>query len=351
VLYPNRSHLDGFLKVFLKEQLLSVKQRGYVAPTVFLLKDKIISGYNYYNTLDDAFAKLKYLFHDATGRNVTPAGSVPFKKDGTAQTLGINVDFYFAVNSSRLVNLGYVALKAANATGDYIYGVFRFYKTNGSGPYYSVYDPTLFGATATPAGSYSADKIEALDKFHREVALLKSKHNTLAIYLNSLAAKKRNTAEDHAFIRGNFILTAMRAELATLQGVEVYYSKDGTIGVIAIPLIAWVIIGAIASWGVPKILEQFEKTKRINASYDTVKWVHDQKVWVFQELKAGRITQEHANLLLADLDKLSATATKNAEASAAGSSMFGDVTELIKWGALLFAVVKILPMITDKKTS
>jgi len=70
--------------------------QGFVAPTVFLLANKNLPRWNYYNSLKDAADKYNYLLPGADpGRNVAPAGSVSFVNNGQPQTLGINVDFYF----------------------------------------------------------------------------------------------------------------------------------------------------------------------------------------------------------------------------------------------------------------
>lgn len=334
ILYPSRSFLDAALKQLAAQQFFSLKQKGYVAPTVFLKKDKLISGYNYYSSKADAFAKLKYLHKDASGRNVAPAGNIPFKKDGTAQTMGMNCDFYFAVNKDKLVNLTYAALKLALQHG-FVYCVFSFYKTDTSGPYWGIFDPHLFGASATTVDSYNPEKVAALDKFHREVAMIKTKHNLLAGYLNNLASRQLTAAEQQIFNEGSLRLQTMRAEMAAIDGIDVYYSKDGRIGFLILPLIAWIIIGTVAvSWTVSKIFEQTEKTKRLNASYDVQKWVSDQKIKIAQDVKAGRIDASQANQLYVDLNKTDAAAAKNAEESAKNTSMFGDVASMVKWGVL-----------------
>lgn len=352
IIYPNKGILDALLRSFSAEVGFSFEKKGYVAPTVFLMKGKQYgSGMSYYSSLSDAFDRLKYIFHQG-GRNVSSVGYVPLKKDGTAQTIGINVDFYFAVNPLAVVNLGYAARRFASSQPDRIYSIIRFYKTDGSGPYYAIYDPNYFGAAATPVSSYSSDKIAAMDKFSREAALLKAKHNTLATYLTQLSAKQLTPVHQQIFNEGSLRLQTMRAEMAQIEGLEVYYSKDGAIGIIALPLIGWVIVGAVvAGWAVSRIIEQYQKTARVNSSYDVQKWVSDQKVKIAQEVVAGRISQASANELNNELNQVSKKAGENAETASQNNSMFGDVAEVLKWGAIVFIAAKVLPMLGKSNNS
>lgn len=345
ILYPSKAVLDSFHKFMVSEIGLPFKQKGYVAPTVFLQKGKIVSGWNYYNSLNDAFEKVKFMLHYG-GTDVKPAGSVSFKKDGTAQTLGINVDFYFAANAMTPVNLGYLAAKYAmqQAPANYYFGIFRFFKTDGTGPYYSILDPRYLGITATLVSSYDADKIAALDRFHREAQLLKTKYNTLAAYLNALATKQLTPVQQQVFNEGVLKLTALRSEMETIEGLEYYKQKDGQIGIaFAIPLIAWLIIGAVAiSWSVSKILTEYNKTARLNASYDVQKWVQEQKVKIAKEVTAGTLTKEQAAQLNNELNQVNNNAAANAAAAAKNSESFmGELGNIVKWAAIGLGVMAI----------
>ena len=352
ILYNSKANLDAYLRSLLSEGGFSLKQKGYVAPTVFLLQGKNAgSGWNYYNSLTDAFEKCKYLLR-LGGSNIPPAGFVPLKKDGTAQTIGINVDFYFAVNKDKLVNLGYKARKFANTLSNPVFCILRFYKTDGTGPFYTVYDPRYMGASATPVSSYSADKISAIDRLNREVALVKAKHNVLASYLNALAVKKLTPVEQQIFNEGSLRLQTMRAEIQQINGIEIYYSKDGTIGFIVLPLIAWLIVGAaVVGWAVSKIVEQYQKTARLNASYDAQKWVSDQKIKIEREVTKGTLTKDQAAALTNDLDKLNANAQKNAEESAKNvPGMFGDIANVVKWAAIALVAWKGMELLGKSKS-
>lgn len=336
VIYPTKEMLDSFLKTVLTESSWSMKQRGYVAPTIYLEKGFSISGWNYYATLDDAFNKLKYIVNEG-GYDARPAGSVTFKPDSTAQPAGINVDFYLPVNKDSIVNLGYKAMKFLyeNYTQPSL-SVCRFFKTDGSGPYFLVLNKEYFGIAATKVDSYSADKIAALDTFHREAALLKARHNVLAIFLNELAARQLTPFEQQIFNDGSLRLQTMRTEMASIEGLNPYYSKDGQVGFLGIPLIAWIIVAAIvASWAASKILTEAEKTKRLNLSYNQSKWAEDQRLKISQEITKGTISKEQGDSLYKSLTGVSIAAAKNAEtASASSPSMFGEIGDIVKWGAI-----------------
>lgn len=349
-LYPTKEMLDSFLKSLIAKSSWLLQKKGYVAPTFFLLKGKTISGYNYYNSLQDAFNKVKYLVREG-GADVRPAGSIPFTKDGTPQTAGINCDFYFAVNPLLTINLGYEAVKYwYEKYPQVLFCIVRFYKTDGSGPFFSVLDRRYFGVTATPVSSYSYDKISAIDKFNREAALLKAQHNSLAGYLNAMASKTMSPVEQQIFNKGSLRLQTMRAEMSQIEGLEIYYSNDGRIGAIQIGHIGWIIIGSvIAGWAASKILTEAEKTKRVVASYNHQQWAADQKLLIAQEVTKGSITKEQASVLSKDLDVMIKTAGENAAAASAPSqSMFGEIGEIVKWAAIGFGLYAVSKSIGKK---
>lgn len=356
LLYPTAAQLDTFLKTFqLYDFGLSLQKKGFVAPTIFLQKGKLISGWNTYATLQDAFNKIKYLIGDG-GADIKPAGSVSFKKDGTAQTIGINVDFYVAINKDKVVNLGYAAFKTAyEKFSKPIYFICKFYKPDGTGPYFLIFDKRYMAAAATTVSSYEKSKVAALDELHRETALLKAQHNVLASFLNKLAAKQLSPLEQQIFNQGMLRLSAMRSEMSALVAngtMEVYYSKDGTIGALVIPLIAWIIVGAVAAgWTVNKIVTEVNKTKRLRTSYDQQKWAAEQELLIAQELKKGTITKEDAAILTAGVKQVSQQAGENATtASQPDKSMFGEIGDIVKWGAIGFGIYAVANAIGNSKS-
>jgi len=351
ILYPTKDALNSFFAAWSSDNGKSIAAKGYVAPTVFIYNNKTQTSWNYYNSLSEAFQKLKYIFSQPVN-NVSPAGSVPFKKDGTSQTFGINVDFYFAVSPNNLVNMSYAAAKVAYNLPDKYYGVVRFYKTDGTGPFYSVFDPSVFNIAATAVGSYNSDKIAALDKFHRECALLKVKYNSLSIFLNTLASKNMNAVEQRIYSEGLSKLNAMESEMNTIKGIEFYKSKDGQIGFIQIPIIAWIVIGSIAAaWAVNNILTEYNKTARINAAYDVQKWVSEQQLKISQEVKAGSITKEQGDNLFKNLGQIAAGAIKNAEqASKPSGGLLSNIGDIVKWAAIGMGIVLIAGVASKSKS-
>lgn len=359
VLYPSKALLDAFLKTLLEDVALSLKAKGYIAPTVFFQSGKTISepGWAYYKSLNDAFLKLKYLFKDPAGQNIRPEGSIPIAKNKTAQTIGYNADFYFAVNPASVVSLGYKAIKFSVTQSANIYAIFSFYKQNGSGPYYAIFDPKYLGAAAMPVTSLSADKISAIDKFTREALVLKARHNTLVDYIGTLAQKPQTPALKKVLTESVSKLQAMRAGIQSIEGIKVYYSNDGRIGnPLGLGYLGWIVIGGVlAAWAVPKIIEQFEKTKRLNASFDVQKFVIDNNAFLAQEYKAGRISKaEYDQLIAINQQALDAAIKAAATAVAPSKSMFGEVGDIVKWVAIglgVFALSGAIGKSSNKKSS
>lgn len=350
-IYPTKEMMNSFIKTVLGESFLTIKQRGYVAPIFFLEKGPSISGWNYYATLDEAFNKLKYIVNEG-GYDARPSGSIKFKPDRTAQPAGINVDFYLPINKNSIVNVGYKAMKFLYENySQPSLSVCRFFKTDGTGPYYTILNKAYFGIAATKIASYSADKISALDNLYREAAVLKARHNVLAIFLNNLASRQLSAFEQQIFNEGSLRLQTMRAEIAQIEGINLYYSKDGQIGVIQIALIAWLVVGAIVvSWSVNKILESAEKTKRVNLSYNQSKWAEQQRLLIAQELTKGTITKSQAGILDKSLSMTIEAANKNAETASENSpSVFGEVGNIVKWGAIGLGVYAIANAIGRSK--
>lgn len=357
LLYPTAAQLDTFLKTFqLYDFGLSLQKKGFVAPTIFLQKGKLISGWNTYATLQDAFNKIKYLIGDG-GADIKPAGSVSFKKDGTAQTIGINVDFYVSINKDKVVNLGYAAFKTAyEKFSKPIYFICKFYKPDGTGPYFLIFDKRYMAASATTVSSYEKNKVAALDELHRETALLKAQHNVLASFLNKLAAKQLSPLEQQIFNQGMLRLSAMRSEMSALVAngtMEVYYSKDGTIGALpVVALIAWIVVGAgVVGWTVQKIVADSNKVKRMKISYDHQKWAAEQELIIAEAYKNEKITKEDKDRLTASVKQVSQQAGENATtASQPEKSMFGEIGDIVKWGAIGFGIYAVANAIGNSKS-
>lgn len=325
-------------------------ERDYLAPTVYKKAGiGIISGWNYYGTVNEAIVKYKYLNNLPGGANVTPEGSIKFLPDTTAQTLGINVDFYI-LSGGKWVPATYKYLRGLLTLPPI---VFRFYTTQGAGPYYAIYDSASFGMSATSIQSASPEKIAALDSFYREVQLLKYRYNSLAAFLNDLSKRVLTSQEQQIYNEGVLKLQNLQAQINTIKGIEIVYSQNGQIVGLPILLIIAVIaiLAAATAWTITTIISMKEKTRQINDSYQLQQWVADKKIQVAQLAQAGTISQADANKINGNLDSAAASAEKVAEnASKPGTSIFGDIASIVKWGAIGFIAMEGFKAYKTKKT-
>lgn len=300
---------------------------GYVAPTVYLLKGGSVPNWRYYGSLTQAAAA--YIDPGP----VTPTGIIYFTSNGQPQTFGINVDFYTLINGKwTYTDYGYMK---ANPSAS---GVIRFYSTQGAGPYYAVLNRTYFGMSATVLSNYPADKIAALDSFYREAALLKYRYNALVGFLNTLSKKVLTPQEQQIFNEGLLKLQDMNNKLQTIEGLEIQYTAEGAIGLPIILIIAIIaIIAAATAWSIDSILTEKEKTKRINDSFELMRWVADKKTEVAAMVTAGTITQTQAGGIYQTLDSAAAIGNKIAvQSSAPKQSIFAEVGTFVKWGVIGF---------------
>lgn len=306
---------------------------GYVAPTVFKLKNSM-AGYNYYKTRAEAVDKLLYL-NNMGGRNVPAAGAIRFVKPGDYETFGINVDFFVHVPfvnkwmavPYEFMRMYYTKLKF----------VFRFYDTSGKGPFYSVFDARSFGIAAQKIDKVSTEKLRALDEFHRELQVLKAKHNTLVSFLADLSKKNLSASEQRTFNSGVLLLNNLQNQLRTIKGVDITYGETGAVaGVGVAPVLIWIVVAIVAagvvSWSVSDILREKEKTSRVNSSYDVQKWVEDQRRQIAAD---NSIPPAEKQRLYDGLDKMAEGSRENAGAALEPTKgTFGEIGDIFKWGVL-----------------
>lgn len=311
-------------------------KRNYVAPTVYKLAGVTISGWNYYKSFADALEKLRWLVGVNGAKNITAAGSVTFTGN-SAQTCGLNTDFFIAVNESYATPVTYEFQKSAISQGIKKLFVYRMFLSDGSGPYYAVFDPRYFNISASILSNVPADKLAQLDEFHRSVAILKGQHNSLVNFLNEQIKLPVTPARQMTINQGQMAISNMRAQLGTIQGLDITYGSAGQIGVIMLaPIIYWAIAAAVTAWSVSAIVTEVQKTKRITASFNFQSWAQEHKLRLAQEAQAGNISQADALALSTATDKAAAAAAKVAENSSKGSGGFGDLSTMVKWGGITF---------------
>lgn len=321
----------------------SAVKTGYVAPTVY--RNTKVSGWNYYKTLTEAVRQWAYINGVPGYIAQTPAGSVKFTSTAATETMGINVDFFYPDPKLGILVSSYAWVKQMIETKKVFTCVIRFYKTDGSGAYYAVLDSRYLSIAATVTSKLPADKIAALDNFHREVQLLKYKYNSLANFLTELSKKKLNTTQQQIFNEGILMLNNMEKQLRQIKGVEINFANNGTVaGVGIIPIliiIAIALVAAVTGWTIVTINAEIEKTKKLNASYDLQKWVAEQNLKI---QKDNTLTPAQK----ADLINQNAGITKSAQDAAAAVTtatpgIFDKVENILMLGIVGVIVFKFLP--------
>ncbi len=324
-----------------REAEKNISTRAYLAPTVYHYANNAQPNWMYFTSLATAIKQWQYVMNMPGATAQKPAGNISFTTAAT--TLGINVDFYFNLPVAGWVNVPYSILRQVYSKKVVI--PFRFYKTDGSGPYYSVLDNSVLGISATTLASVTQSKIQALDDFHRQVQLLKAKYNTLALYLNNLSKKPLNAVQQQSFNEGILLLQNLKSEMTGIQGIEFSYSANGQInGVGFIPIIyivLAVLLAGTAAWTIDRLYTESQKTARINSSYDMQQWISGQKIKIAAAVKAGTISSSDANGMYADLDNSAKAAQDIATAASANTPGILDKVQDIALIALgIFAISK-----------
>lgn len=330
-------------------------ERDYLAPTVYKKSGVLLSSsWNYYNSLADAVNKYWYL-NNRGSTNPAPVGSVTFLPDTTAQTMGINCDFYiFQDNKWQLTTYKYL-----RGLASYPPMVFRFITREGNGPYYAIFDPKTFGLSATAIDSVSSEKLTALDGFYREVQLMKYRYNSLAGFLNTLAQKPLTPTEQTIFNQGVLKLQNMGAQMQTLKGIEISFTTSGAVlngfgrvGIIPFVIIAIVaILAAATAWTITAIIDMQQRTKQINDTYELNKWVAQKKTEIAAQVNSGTMTPQQAQEVYKTLDSATDSANKIAANASSSTGIFGEVTGLVKWGLLGYVVVMGMGLLKKNKTA
>ena len=330
------------LPQFIQDVIYS--QRVYVAPTFFKKAGVVLPRWNYYTSFTDAVISYNFLTGKSTLQPPAAAGAVPFNSN-SAETIGINIDIFLPwMGSWYPCSYKYFREKATNT-----FAVIRFTKTDGSGPYFAAYSPAYMGVSATVAYPDGPGQQQALDDLYRECALLKYRYNALAAFNNKIRSLPQTPVTVAIAAQAQVKMVQMAAEMGTIQGVQFYYNKDGKIGFLPLLLIGAVVIFAgVTGWTVYKIIQEKEKTARINASYDVARWV-DEKII---EVNASQgMTPQQKAAAIKDLRNTKDAALTVAENSTKeNKGLFGNIASIVQWGVIGIITVTLIKA-SEKRTA
>lgn len=336
-----------------KNSAYPFSQKGYLAPTFYRVASSGVKSYNYYNSLQDAYDKFRYIVKTG-GKNIAPAGSIALNKTGHT-TMGINADFWI-IKEAVPVYADYLQVKdlyrQADAQKIAKYFLARFYKTNGSGAYYAILQTKDFGIAAEKVSAISEEKLKALDQLHREVQLAKYKYNTLAEFLNQLSKRRLNNAEQQMFNEGILMLNNYERELRSFPAAKFTWAANGQvvsgIGLAPIVYVAIaVVLALVYGYAVNQITAMFTRLRAINEAYDMQKWQQEYQLKISQEEQAGHISPRNAQQLMNTSHQALTAAQNNAalittEAASNKGSFFDEIKNLMLIGGGILIATQLL---------
>lgn len=326
---------------------LSNQRITYVAPTVYRLA-KGFNNWNYYATAEDAIKQYNFLMSKPGYKKIAAKGSVSFKTQSAA-TFGINVDFFLFTGGMGVFPATYEVIKN-QMYGQSKYGnaLIRFYKTDGSGPYFAILDRKQFGTTATKLSNVEPGKAAAINEFHNTIQLLRAKYNSLASFVLELSKKEKTAVEQQVFDESLVYLLNFKDQLKQLKGVDIVWSSTGQIsgnskiGILPIVWIAIIIIsGSVIGFGM--YLSYLKDAKAMDAANNTIQFMQDQKLKIAQALRRGEITPADAAALTASADSAQKSAQKNLTdvSNRKDADIFDKITNILLLGGGIFLISKL----------
>jgi hypothetical protein len=316
----------------------NIAQTVFVNPSVYKPAAIKTSGWNYYASAKDAMYQWAYLNNVKGYTAVKPAGAVLFKKPGIAETMGVTLDFFMYHPALGVVPAPYAIIKqlmySSNKAATCI---MRFYKTDGSGPYWGILDNRYLAITADRYDNIAADKVKAITDFHNTVQKLKRQYNVLASFVTELSKRKLNATEQQVFNESMLRLNNFQNQLRQLKGVTIVWDDSGKVSGIGLVPLVWVAIivvsAIVATYSLDRILSYLSDAKKLDAANDNIQFVHEQKLKIAAAVKSGAITQEQADILNRDLDKTKDAAQKNADdiTSRTDETVIDKITKAATW--------------------
>jgi hypothetical protein len=333
-----------------KHLAASSVRTDYISPTVYRPANGI-SGWNYYSTAKDALLQWLYINKVPGYDKIKPVGAVTFK-NSAATTLGINVDFFVYSPILGAVPANYTWVKEwSYKKNKFPTLIFRFYKTDGSGPFYAVLDNRYLYIAATVVTSVEPRKLILLQQFNNSVQLLKGRYNSLAKLVSDLSKRQKTVVEQQVFDESLLTLLSFERQLRQLKGVDIVWTNSGQISgpdaVGLLPLV-WVTIiavsGIVAAYTVDKITAYLANAKAIEQANNTVQFVETQRLKIAQALKENKINREDSTYLEGKLNEVQKAAQKNITdvSMKKEDGIFDKATNLLLVGGGIYLLTKII---------
>ncbi len=336
------------LKSLAKNSEANMPRKVFVAPTVYHDKTGGSSRWVYYATLQEALNQWKYLNKMPGAKAVEPKHSFFFEKGGN-QTMGINVDFFFYHPSFGLMPAPYSFAKEwMYQKNIFKYAAIRFYKSDGSGPFYATINNRDFGITADVVKNVSPQKAEELDKLFREIVLLKANFNSLSKYLTTLSKRQLNKTEQQVYNEGLLRLQEYKDAIRQVKGVDFVFGKQNVVGQIGIlPVIAWLVVAGISAlivggYTAYKIAEKWAEVEKVRSDNDSVEFLTEAKIRIAKDPDISEATKQRLlNEANSSITKIQEH-TENVEKQASSPGIFDKITNLVLIGGGIFLLSKVI---------
>jgi hypothetical protein len=321
----------------------SIPTKGYIAPTVYRLASSTSLKWPYFSSLQSAVSFIKVLARIKGAVLPPPAGYTYFTSNKTAQTLGINVDFYWPVDFFGTLPVPYVFVRDKFKAGGNVIMPFKFYKTNGSGPFYSVLSSTDLNIAATVSDKLSPDKIQQLDKLTREVVLLKANYNALATFISKLGQQQLLPVQQQVFNEGILRLLEYKQQIAEIKDIEFKFGKSNQVAGIGNPaaviwLVFWAVTAIIAAYTVTRIAAKWAEVQKIRSDNDAIEFITDANIRI---AKDASLTAEQKRDLINENNKTKSSIEQHkttVEENAAKPAIIEQVIGLAKWGVIFYGI-------------
>jgi hypothetical protein len=324
----------------------STPQKGYISPTVYRLPSSTATRWPYFKTLQNALDFIKYMAGNKSVKLPVNAGYIPFVNTRTPQQLGINVDFYLPLPALGSLPVPYVYVREKYKAAGNVVLAFKFYKPNGSGPFYSILSSTDLGIAATQTDKLTPEKIAALDRLTREVALLKANYNALANFLDGLSKKTLSPVQQQVFNEGVLRLMDYKTQINAIKDIDFKFGKNSQVSGIGIaPAIAWLIFWAvtsiIAAYTITRIAAKWAEVAKVRSDNDAIQFITDANIRI---AKDPTLTQQQKQDLINKnygiIDSIEQH-KETVEENAAKPGMVEQLMSLGKW-AVIFYGIKII---------
>jgi hypothetical protein len=318
---------------------------SYVAASVYTLPTANLTRVNLYDTKEKALQQLYYLEKVSGAKMQNPVGYVSLQANGTPQTVGVNVDFYFPAPYINSFPVPYYVVKELFVKNELNYFIIRLTTPKGNGPYYAILSAGYFGITATKL-DLTGQKLAEAKAFYENLALIRTQYNELVATLNNLIAKPVNPVTQQTINRLTQRRITMLDQIRQIKGITIISNDGGSIsgiGFIPVALIVALAIVGVAGYSLTTWIAERQKTQRIKDAYNHQTYMTAEQKRIMDACAAGTYPKEQCDQALKNIGVAIQTAQKVAEESAKEEKgLMGNLGNIAMWLAIAVIGSKVI---------